>query len=58
VQFFQQHYRPAFVRAHRLITRAGMLRAALLAWQDYRRGGIDRDELRARLYAYGEICRL
>jgi hypothetical protein len=58
VQFFQQHYSPAFVRAHRLMTRAGMLRAALLTWRDYGRRRIGRTELRVRLYAYGEVCRL
>ncbi len=57
VQFFRQHYSPAFLRAHRLITRAGMLRAALLAWWRYaRRGG--RDDLRARLLACAEVGRL
>jgi GT2 family glycosyltransferase len=40
---------------HRAIVRAGMFRLTLLAWRDYARGRISRDELRARLLAYGEI---
>ena len=37
------------------IVRAGMLRAALLAWRDFARGRLSRDELRARLWAYGKV---
>jgi N-acetylglucosaminyl-diphospho-decaprenol L-rhamnosyltransferase len=44
--------------AHRAIVRAGMLRRTLLAWRDYARGAIGRDELRARLAGYGEIGRI
>jgi GT2 family glycosyltransferase len=40
---------------HRAIVRAGMFRLTLLAWRDYARGRIERDELRARLLTYGEI---
>jgi hypothetical protein len=58
VRFFTQHYPPSFLRAHRLITRAGMLRAVLLTWYAYRLRRIGRAELRARLWAYGEVCRL
>jgi hypothetical protein len=35
-----------------------MLRLALLAWRDYARGHISRDELRARLWAYGKVAQL
>lgn len=58
VVFFGQHYPPGFLHAHRAITRAGMVRAALLAWRDYARRRIAPAELRARLMAYGEISRL
>jgi hypothetical protein len=58
VQFFRQHYSPGFVRAHRLITRAGMLRLLLLAWWAYALGRMGRAELRARLWAYGQVCQL
>jgi N-acetylglucosaminyl-diphospho-decaprenol L-rhamnosyltransferase len=52
-------HRPAAVRiGHRAIVRAGMLRLALLAWGGYARGQIGRDELRARLLAYGEVGRI
>jgi hypothetical protein len=44
--------------AHRAVVRAGMLRLALLAWVGYARGAFSREELRARLWAYGEISRL
>ncbi|NTU86297.1 MAG: glycosyltransferase family 2 protein, partial [Chloroflexales bacterium] len=44
--------------AHRAIVRAGMLRLTLGAWRAYARGALSRDELRARLLAYGEITRL
>ncbi|MCX7791605.1 MAG: glycosyltransferase family 2 protein [Chloroflexaceae bacterium] len=44
--------------AHRTIVRAGMARLTLRAWRAYLQGRIDRDELRARLLAYGRILRL
>lgn len=43
--------------AHRAIVGAGMLRLSLVAWRAYAAGAIGRDELRARLWAYGEISR-
>ncbi|MCS6881151.1 MAG: glycosyltransferase family 2 protein [Chloroflexaceae bacterium] len=43
--------------AHRAIVRAGMLRLTLRAWRAYLAGRIERDELRARLLAYGRILR-
>ncbi len=43
--------------AHRAIVRAGMVRLTLRAWRAHLRGQIDRDELRARLLAYGQILR-
>ncbi len=58
VRFFQQCYGAGFVQAHRLITRAGMLRASLLAWYAYLQGQIGRDELRLRLLAYAEVMQL
>lgn len=58
IRFFCQHYHPNFLRIHRLITRMGMLRATLRAWHAYSHRQIERDELRRRLWAYGEISRL
>jgi GT2 family glycosyltransferase len=57
LRFFRKHYSPRFVRRHARIVRAGMLRAALLAWRGYLAGRIGRDELRARLWAYGTVMR-
>jgi GT2 family glycosyltransferase len=57
-RFAEARYAPANRLAHRLVVRAGMLRAALRAWWAYARGRIGRDELRAHLLAYGEITRL
>jgi N-acetylglucosaminyl-diphospho-decaprenol L-rhamnosyltransferase len=55
LRFFRLHYGRAAARRHQLLIRAGMLRMALLAWRDYFRGRIKRDELRARLWAYGSV---
>lgn len=58
IVFFTRHYPPAWLRAHRWITRAGMLRLILAGWVAYGRGAIDGDELRLRLLAYSEVARL
>ncbi len=58
VTFFHTHYPAWFVRWHRRMTRAGMLRAALRAWWRYAQNRMTRQELRARLWAYGQIVRL
>jgi GT2 family glycosyltransferase len=57
-RYADRYYHPAARLAHRAIVRAGMLRAALLAWRAYAGGALRRDELRARLLAYGEVSRL
>lgn len=44
--------------AHVALVRAGMFRLGLLAWSDYWRGRIDRDELQVRLLGYAEIAGL
>lgn len=44
--------------AHRAIVRAGMVRLTLHAWRAYFGRRIERDELRARLLAYGRIMQL
>jgi N-acetylglucosaminyl-diphospho-decaprenol L-rhamnosyltransferase len=58
LRFFRKHYPRGFMRLHRLIVRAGMLRAALLAWRGYARGRMDTDELRGKLWAYGKVFQL
>ena len=58
LRFFRKHYRPWFIRWHTRIVRAGMLRAALLAWRDHARGRLGRDELRTRLWTFGKISQL
>lgn len=58
LRFFRKHYPARLVRWHMRIVRLGMLRAALLAWRAYLGGGIARDELRARLWAYGKVIQL
>jgi GT2 family glycosyltransferase len=57
LRFFRKHYPPRALRWHRLIIAAGMLRAGLRAWRAYARRQISRDDLRAQLWAYGEIVR-
>jgi len=56
--FAATHDTPAQQLAHTVIVRAGMIRATLRVWRDYISGRISRDELRAHLLAYGEVCRL
>lgn len=58
LRFFQLHYSPTFLAIHRVITRFGMLRASLADWRAYIGGRLDRESLRMRLMAWGEICRL
>jgi hypothetical protein len=58
MRFLGMAHSAPLVRAHRTLLRAGMLRLALIAWRDYVRGRIDTQELRARLWAYGEASRL
>jgi hypothetical protein len=58
LRFAAQAGSPWHLGAFRAIVRAGMLRLALLAWCEYGRGTIGRDELRARLLGYGEVVRL
>jgi GT2 family glycosyltransferase len=58
LRFFRKHYSQGFVRLHRLLVRAGMLRAALRSWRDYARGQLGADELRARIWTYATISKL
>ncbi len=58
VYFFEQHYSSLFCHLHRAITRAGMLRATVRCWLQYAQRQITREELRARLWAYGAVGRL
>ena len=57
-RFFRKHRSKRFVRWNGRIVRMGMLRATLRAWRDFRAGRLGRDELRARLWAYGKIFQL
>ncbi len=57
-RLFRKHYSPAFVAAHRAITRLGIAREIARArWQAHR-GQISRDELERRLWAYHTIWSL
>jgi GT2 family glycosyltransferase len=58
LRFFRKYYSPRLVSWHMRIVRLGMLRAALLAWRKYLADGITRDELRARLWAFGKVAQL
>lgn len=57
-RFFLKHYPAWFLTWHRRIVRAGMLRATLKAWRAYVQGSLSSDELRSRLWAYGEVNRV
>ena len=54
-RLFRKHYSPAFVGAHRVITRAGMTKESLMSRWAARRGDISPEELRSRLRAYSAI---
>jgi GT2 family glycosyltransferase len=54
-RFIRKHYSARFGRWNARIVRAGMLRATLRAWREYRSGRLALDELRARLWAYGVV---
>lgn len=58
MRLFQKHYSAAVVRAHATLIRLGMLRLTLLAWRDFAQGLLDRSDLRARLWTFGQILRL
>ncbi len=55
---FVDRYAPPWQRvAHRLVVRAGMVRAVLRSWWGFALGRISREEVRAHLLAYGSISR-
>ena len=58
LRYYRRFERPAFVRAAQLITRAGVVKEALLAWRRYRRGELSRAAWRERVRACGVIYRL
>lgn len=58
MRLFRKHYPPWFVRANAALIQVGMLRAALLAWRDFARGILDRDELRKRLWTFGNVMQI
>jgi hypothetical protein len=58
LRFFAKHASPLRDRWNRRIVQAGMLWAALTTWCDCWRGRIAGDELRSRLFAYGQVMRL
>lgn len=58
LQFFRQHYGTAFLRLHRLITAAGMVRSMGQTWLRHHRHPLPPDELRTRVWACGEVLRL
>lgn len=64
IRFFRQHYSRLFLRLHRAITLAGMLRLILLAWHRWLfpptgvRGVQERGDLRKRVWACSMVIRL
>ncbi len=58
LRFFRMAYPRPTVALHRLIIRAGMLRARALAWRDFFCKRIDREQLRERMRAYTTIGKL
>lgn len=58
LRFFAKHYSTAFQQWNCRIVRAGMLWATLATWRDWLQGRIVRDDLRARLLAYGRVLQL
>lgn len=66
IRFFRQHYSRLFLRLHRAITLAGMLRLILLAWYRWlvplhptgARGAAERGDLRKRVWACSMVMRL
>ena len=57
LRFFARHSSRIVFGLHRLIIRLGMLRAILRTWWLYGKGALERDEVRARVWAYSEIFR-
>ncbi|MBU6334559.1 MAG: glycosyltransferase family 2 protein [Chloroflexi bacterium] len=53
MRYLRRAHPAGIVRLHAAALALGMLRATLLAWRAYRAGEITRDELRARLWAFG-----
>lgn len=58
MRLFRKHYSPRFVRANAALIQVGMLRQALLAWRDFARGILDRDQLRQRLWTFGNVMQI
>jgi N-acetylglucosaminyl-diphospho-decaprenol L-rhamnosyltransferase len=57
-QFVAERNSAWYLGAHRAVVRTGMVRLALATWLAHGRGQLTRDDLRARLWAYGEVSRL
>lgn len=57
-RLFRKHYSPGFLRAHRAITRAGLIRQWLVARWEAWRGRIDGWQLERRLAAYRAVWRM
>jgi hypothetical protein len=57
-RLYRRYHGPAFVRAAQLLTRLGVLTAALVAWGRFRRGELSRAAWRERVRACGAVFRL
>lgn len=57
-RYFRRHESRRFVALARLLTRAGMVKEALVAWRQYRCGALSPARYRERVRACGEIFRL
>lgn len=57
-RYFRRYESRRFVALARLVTRAGMVKEALVAWRLYRRGALSQTRYRERVRACGAIFRL
>lgn len=58
MKLLRKYYASATVGWHQKIVRLGMLRFVLQSWRDWALGKLDRESLRARLWAFGRVFQL
>jgi len=57
-RYFTRHHRRVFAWTAQQITRAGMVKEALVAWRRYRQGHLTQEQWRERTRACGRVFRL